>query len=223
MGGRCWVVAILIGLGLGTPAVHAGPWARGKGQTFLTFSLSYDLSSATFWQSAYAERGLTDRATLIVDQGASPEGAFQLSARYSRRLWPEADWASSWSLGVIWRDQEPGVVGGLAVGRGLELAGKDGWITADVSALATAHRAQVTADLTFGLTLDNGVKLYGQMLGKSAVYSPVTGVADIPPEVRIGVNAAVPLRDGLLLDLGASHGLHPGGSGKVKLGLWMTF
>ena len=174
------------------------------------------------WQSAYAERGLSDRATLIVDQGASPDGAFKLSARYARTLWPEADWASSWSLGAVWRDEDVGVIGGLAVGRGLEIAGRNAWVSGEFSTQATAHRVLGNADLTLGVTLDNGVKLYGQMLAEAEMQIAPPVITSNRPEVRLGLNAAIPLREGLLIDIGASHGIPQGGS-KLKLGLWVSF
>ena len=53
---------------------------------------------------------------------------------------------------------------------------------------------------------------------------PITyTITRYPPEVRLGLNAAIPIAKKTWLDVGLSRGVQEGGSTRIKLGLWRQF
>ncbi|WP_407492034.1 hypothetical protein [Pseudooceanicola sp. MF1-13] len=229
-----WIWILTIG------AAVAGPWPRGDGQHYLSFALSQDVDAGQPWQSLYHEWGVTDRTTLILRQGTSFDGKVNLLAAISRDIWPGRRVKLAWSLGAGLHENDPAAMAGLSVGRSFQIAGRAAWLATEFQALATRKVIVGTTEVTVGVTTARGIKFYGQLSSRHFLHDPapvtvvippgpffgpppVTTITWFPPEVRLGLNASIPVREGLAIDLGISQGVQQGGTRRVKLGITAEF
>lgn len=221
-------------------AAQAGPWPRGKGNQYLSFSATYDLKTNAPWQSIYYEWGIQERTTLIINQGMSFDGSFQFMAAISRDVFPKKRIRLAWAIGFGVVDGQPTGSLGLSIGRDFQLAGLNGWIASEFVVLANQQKIIGKPEFTIGIAMQNGTKVYGQVMSEHTLHNPapivvnlppgpffgpppITTITLYPPEVRLSVSAMIPIRKNFFIDVGLSHGVQEGGTPKVKLGLVKSF
>ncbi|KGM49624.1 hypothetical protein ATO9_06295 [Pseudooceanicola atlanticus] len=232
-----WKAAIIWICLAGT--AFAGPWPRGKGNHFISASLAYDIGGSGVSPSYYHEMGLSPRTTLILEYSKAFSGGDRVIARLSRSfeldrlnllvgLTAGAGHVSGDAAGVL----------GLSAGRDITLLGMSGWASGAVIAEATKAEIVGKGELTLGINARNGAKYYAQVSGTTYLNPaptisivrplwwspPITyTITRYPPEVRLGLNAAIPIAKKTWLDVGLSRGVQEGGSTRIKLGLWRQF
>lgn len=175
--------------------------------------------------------GINDRATFSLSQGSSLAGASRLIAGYARDIRSGRDLPATWMLGVGVVDGDATAVAGLALGRNLQVAVHAGWIVADTKVELRRDALLAKTELTLGLTLPQGTKLYAQALGETDLTDSArklglplaAGGPPVPTTLRLGLNAAIPLRDGLHLDMGLSQGVLSSLTSRARIGIWLAF
>lgn len=219
---------ILLAVLLAGPA-HAGAWARGQGQVFLSTALSFPtdilnrtanepFDPGTVAYSLYGEYGLSDRVTLGFDAylGAGSQ-ADEVIFLFSHALRPpDARHQMSWSLGLGQRRDNgaaPLTRFGLHWGKGHS----HGWFSADGYVTSVNDTVDVKADLTAGWNVTPRIGLIAQVqTGKTA---------DGPAYARLAPSLVWSLgSDGKTrLELGAEYGVVNVGDKRLTLGVWRSF
>lgn len=213
------VLAFAIAL-LAIPA-GAGPWPRGKGETFLSFSGQAEEPDAAgrvkIVFSSYAEHGLTPRLTLGLDLFGDGTRMSKAIAFLRRPLLQERqEWKLAGEVGLGQVDGLNVLRPGLSLGRGVRILGRHGWITLDTRAVLLMDHVRVwEADLTLGLSAMDRLKLIVQLQGGA----PDAGRAHL----RVAPSAVWRFGPGRHLELGVSTGLDGHTPDGLKLGMWLEF
>lgn len=234
-------LALLLLVCLTAPGALAGPWPRGKGETFLSFAVEY--SDSRDYGGLYAEHGLTENLTLGLDLGTTSSDA-QKAIAFAR--WPIGETAGPLRMSVQfgigyaerWRTppfklvikgggplpplpaprpkMRPVVQTGLSVGRGLELLGHNGWVTLDTS-------AEIDEDLASHFAADATLGLRGRK-GHMVIVQLQTGATDagdtwakLAPSYVLELSASQHLEMGLVAGLAGDNDI------AARLGLWQKF
>lgn len=215
------MVRVVLLLMMWATSVGAGPWPRGAGQQFLSFSVTSDGGAPGV--AAYGEHGLSDRMTLVFSASRTRGGPPRAMVSIARDLWPDRTWRHGWALGLGLHDGDAAARGALAIGRGVRIMGLDGWISGETEVIGTATAIETRAEATLGVTTGGALKLWTQL--------SVTGDMQIRPllaparltEVRAGLGAALPVGATTWVTLKASQGLDRGGTARISLGIWAEF
>lgn len=213
-------LALLL-LCLGGPA-FGGAWPRAKGTHFQNIVLRYDMprgSEGGFLRlNIFHEAGVSDKLTFAFDLSHSLSGYERAMAFLIRDLPFGPDgFSTTWSLGVGIVGGEPAGRVGAAIGHGITRGDWSIWFSGEgaVEALRNGGGIAAKFDATIGAAAPQGIKYYLQAFSG---YSGRNG-----PELRIGGAAALPLKDGLYLDVGASRELVADRRTRFKLGIWREF
>ncbi|WP_405403316.1 hypothetical protein [Paracoccus sp. Ld10] len=214
--------------------VHAGPWPREVGRTFVSLSGEYNRANNSY-ASLYAEYGLTPRTTLGMELGRADQ------AETSAILWLQRAlddgqgsnrFAMQSGVGVIRRDADtlPVVQGALSWGRGFSR----GWVTAQVLAKMTGSAPDprmterpsfaasfltpervIKTDLTVGLRPRDGLMVINSLWLEhrqdedSSARLMSSLVFDVPGPVQV--------------ELGMVNPLSGPAEQAVRLGTWLEF
>lgn len=231
-----WRVLVILTC-LAAPAV-AGPWPRGTGQQYLSFSATVDAGTPGI--SLYHEWGLSDRLTLISSASYSQGGQPRAMISASHLLFSTEHWRASVAAGAGVHDGEIAARGAISVGRGIQYFGFPGWLTAEFQAIATPTRIEGRAEGTLGFNTPGGMKIYSQVAVTGNIHRPAPVIIDLrpvpfpgpptvititryPPEVRSSIAAAIPVGRKSWLDIGVSKGFQDGGTTRISFGLWKEF
>ncbi|MGJ8546464.1 MAG: hypothetical protein ACSHWZ_13550 [Sulfitobacter sp.] len=184
-----WVIC---GLLLTAPALDAGPWLREKGKTFsansFTINAYLETSSGT-----YIEHGLSPRMTIGVDVSqyrsftALPSGSATLFLRRSL-VAQDRPFKLAYELGAgtDWHGAAyaPHLKTALSYGRGLQWAGKSGWMTFEAAVIwdIAQDRHEVKFDSTLGLDFTDH---FTGMLQLYLSHQDSTGFATLAPSLLL--------------------------------------
>lgn len=204
---------------LAGPAL-AGAWPRGEGRQFIAGSYRLHVTPDDRLRSMayYHELGVSASGTLVLDIGQSVSGEAKAVASLRYVLVPEKnDRHLAWDMGLGWIGSAATLRLGAAYGKGFAWARGRGWFNVDVAGFSTPDftGAHLQMDVTFGLSFGDGPKVYAQLLSGKPWEAP--GFA------WLGASAAIGLRPGLRLDIGAFHELVSGDEYRFKLGFWHEF
>lgn len=182
--------------------VFAGPWMRPVGETFVSFSS--EIHDGTDWNGLYAEYGISDRATFVLDAGVAEEGRERIAIASLRTpLWDRGAQRLAVTFGAGAGETKgdlmahPVVQVALNWGMGFET----GWATVDVTARETPYYNGATRkmDATVGYNLWASYSIIGQAqydgprdkdeqwrvsLGWAQHFGPVTVAVDVGQRLR---------------------------------------
>lgn len=254
---RCHVATFLTGAALwlaaGTLPGLAGPWARGAGEAFLSFSVSAQGGAAALsrgdgaldrYASLYGEYGLGHGLTLgaQVGRGETPrEGALFL--RYTL-TGTDAPWQIALDGGVGLRVETATADRrflrlGVAIGRGfggmdrprwwLPLRHEGGWVALDVIGMLDVETREPTwqAEATLGLALSDRLRV--MLTLKTEEWPGSAPIHSLTPSAAWALSDRVTAQLGVRMGLGAdtdvspTPGATPGLTLGLTLGLWHSF
>ena len=232
-----WLVALAAALAVAAPAL-AGPWAREKGQVFLTLSEQHD-SAGESWTGLWAEYGLTPRITLGIDAGRSGQGDGKF-VLWGQRAWVRGEhrFAASLGLGASLVDGEvmPMAQGGASWGRGIATRFGPGWVTIEGRALVTARNIEISqkvdarttaiyaymlpetsgkAEITLGLRPRDKLMIINQLQVEARKQSGI--------EARLASSLVYDLWQPAKVELGIVTPIQGDGEPALKLGMWLEF
>jgi len=223
---RSWFFYLVLGL---FPALaEAGPWAREKGKSFLSFSVTATTptgdigTTPEFFGAFYMERGLGRDLTLGFDTGINQE-MDTTSIMFLRRPVGGTNGANRFALqlgaGTTVSSEGVDYLGqaGASWGRGLETRFGAGWAVLDLSAQyrITAQELVSKADLTFGVKPNERTKIMMQL--QTGKYP------DSDLFVRLVPSVARKIGERTQVELGAQIGLSGDDRVGIKLGTWLEF
>lgn len=201
---------------LAAPPLNAGAWPRGKGDVFAS-ALSYTAAGQTY-SGIYLEYGLTDRLTLGLDLGRGVSGRNKAVAFLRLPLMkPRKGHNLAWELGVGQIANHPVLRPGLSWGKGVSVAGKNGWLSADILSELSLDTGQADhkIDLTFGLNVTDRHKAMVQ-LQAGAQWGDA-------PFLRVVPSVVFDIGQTTKFEFGVTQSLRGDYETGVKLALWMTF
>ncbi len=206
----------------------AGAWPRERGTWFLSSDVRLawpqdttqwaSLGPTSKYYTIYAEYGLPRNLTLGLDLGHSVSGAGKTVA-FLRLALPKfrrsPELSVELGLGVI--DGRAVARPGVSAGLGFDTFGTPSWLAADavVEVVSQPSAADIKLDLTYGVSLENGMKVILQ------VQSGLP--ASNPPFARLAPSIALPVGKNRLAEFGVTYGLRGDDSMGIKLGVWQTF
>lgn len=219
------LIACLISLVMALPAA-AGPWARAEGKVFASTALriTYDpyvlmgMNPPATYTTFYLEYGLGRNMTLGIDAGHSASGAHKalVFLRYTTSLLPEPHLLSL-ELGAGEINGVPTLRPGLSYGRGIDLFGHSGWLTADLMAEITDGFASTNLKLD----LTAGVNLSSRLKGMLQLHGGTHSGAE--PVLRISAGLATQIGDERHVELGIATDLRSFSDMEMRVGLWQEF
>ena len=208
--------------------LSAGAWPRERGTWFLSSDVRLawpqdtsqwvSLQPASNYYTIYAEYGLPRNLTLGLDLGHSVSGAGKTVA-FLRMPLPKfrrgPELSAEFGLGVI--DGRMVARPGISAGLGFATFGTPSWLAADavVEVVSQPSAADLKLDLTYGVTLENGMKVILQL--QSGLP------ASDPSFARLAPSIALPVGKNRLAEFGVTYGLRGDDSMGIKLGVWQTF
>uniref|UniRef100_UPI0035B1051E hypothetical protein n=1 Tax=Paenirhodobacter enshiensis TaxID=1105367 RepID=UPI0035B1051E len=214
-------VLVLCLVASGPVPAAAGPWLRTPGTGFV--SLSREVRpDGTDWSALYAEYGVSERLTAVLDAGSSEAGGGGMAIGSVRvPLWQGGAGrvALGFGLGEGWRDggapSYTVVQGVLSWGRSFERAGRSGWTTLDATVRDTpgAAASERKLDATLGAWMRPGNALIGQ-----AQFSDWNG----GEQLRLGFGWVTRLGP-VSVETGVGQRLRQGRETDLKIGLWVEF
>jgi hypothetical protein len=219
----------LVALLAATSQAQAGPWPRGEGETFLSFSgfvttpMDQIGADTQGFASVYLERGMRHELTFGLDAGVAEGGAFSafvfmkkpdLKQSETHRFALRLGAGASGEAGEI---QDATAVFGAYWGRGFTSRFGSGWATLDVQAHYGLISGDVIAkaDATIGIKPNDRLKVMMQLQ---------TG--DYPgadPFLRLAPSVAWALTEGHHIELGGQVGLIGDDRVGLKIGTWLEF
>lgn len=208
-------LAMILWLVLTGPAL-AGAWPRGKGNVFVAGS-TYVMSSGAY-TGLYAEWGVTDRLTLGLDLGRGVSGQDKAVAFVQAPLMrPVAGHRFAWQIGAGVIAGDTVIRPGLSWGKGIDWAGRPGWVALDMVAEMRTETLAIDAktDLTLGVSISDARKIMLQF------QSGVQFGDD--PFLRIVPSMTFALSDHARLEIGLSHSLRGASDSGLKIGVWLSF
>jgi hypothetical protein len=208
-------LTILFWLVLSGP-LWAGAWPRGKGNVFAS-GYTYAVPSGTY-TGLYGEWGLTDKLTLGIDVGRGVSGQDKAVAFLRAPLIaPLAGHRFAWEIGAGRIAGDTVIRPGLSWGKGLDWAGRSGWVALDtVAELRTNSLAvDAKADLTLGLNINDARKLMVQIQA-GAQFGDT-------PFLRIVPSMTFALSDRSQVEFGISQSLRGDYETGIKAALWWQF
>ncbi|RWR31994.1 hypothetical protein D2T31_03285 [Sinirhodobacter populi] len=234
------ILFALLALGLATQTATAGPWPRTPGDLFLTFGREIRDSGA--WESVYAEYGISERMTFVLDAGQSKEGGWLGYAALRMPVWdsgaqrvamsfgfglehskydaltPEMALAPLAAKGLISADGATYAMLQTAIGWGMgfDTALGGGWSTVDATLrrAVSDEREQRKLDAAVGLNLRETRAVFGQVQ-----YSDPRV---IDPQIRIGAGWVEKFGQ-ISVEAGVGKHLRHDKDTDLKLGLWLEF
>lgn len=199
---------------------QAGPWLRGEGEGFLSYSLTLEevdeTAASDGYASVFAEYGVTPNLTLGIDLGTDENGFF---TAFAFALLPlsrdQIKVAFEMGAGVI--DGDAALRPGLSLGTGFTAMGRPGWFTIDARGeiMADDGDATFSSDLTLGITPRPSTKLILQL--------QQGGPMSDPDYMRLAPSIVWETGPGRHLELGATAGLKNAEAYGIKLGFWRSF
>lgn len=217
---RCLILALTL-LPWLSPVAMAGPWPRATGEGFLALSGQTEGPDdfGFYRQSAslYSEYGLTDRLTLGLDLNGD---TLRMSKAIVFLRWPagppERALKLAVELGAGVVEEEAALRPGLSLGRGISLAGRQGWLALDTRvALRGGGKTTYESDATFGVSTGARTKLILQI--QSGLSDGGTGYARFAPSL------VYEIRSGQHVELGLIAPISGEGENGFRLGLWRQF
>ena len=225
---RASLIAGILILLMKTPA-FAGPWARGEGEVFLSFSYELttdrdgnDLTDVDHAATIYGEYGIARKTTFGVDLFRNLSAADQTAIVFLRRTLSQSgathQFAVSFGLG---RESDPTGSEALSLlgaswGRGIDTRFGPGWATVDAQArLRSSGGTETKIDATLGVSPTDDWKLIGQL------QFDATSGSD--PTARLQTTAVRRISPALNIEFGVLYGLHNDSRTGLKSGLWLEF
>ena len=162
---RRTLLACLVIAAIAAPA-DAGPWPRGKGNSFFAASVRAQQDSKRTYQpniAYYHETGINDRLTFGADIGGSIAGLDKAVVFVSTHLPTQGIWAVGLDFGGGVISEEPVVRPAISFGRKFDHNG--GWLTAEagVEYFPRIQETDWKFDVTYGFVKREGLKYYVQM------------------------------------------------------------
>lgn len=239
-GRTAWALAVLC-LSVAALPASAGPWARGEGDVFLSFTITGQEERAAilsgFLQpepalSAYGEYGLGGGLTAGLDLGWGEDARMAIVFLQRTLTPPEAAWQVALDAGAGMRLAEgqeatPLLRVGASLGRGFgdwetTLAGiglghDGGWITLDTAAFLDADGGEAIwqAELTLGATLGDRVR--GILALKAEEWPGSEAMVTARPSVVLSIGEGTSLQAGVTAPLRGSDAFG------ASLSLWREF
>ncbi|QPM91860.1 hypothetical protein [Pseudooceanicola algae] len=214
---RAATFLIGIATSLGVGQAQAGAWPRGEGNHFVSSAVYLHQGKDSDWTSLtyFHEYGLTPDLTIGADIGGAISDVGKAVLFLAYPLPPMFGLNIGGQIGIGTVDRQPVLRPGISFGRGSEKP--SGWIVTDavLEYFIDDQTYDWKVDTTFGLNVTEGLKLYGQ-IQSGQIYGDL-------PYARLEGSAAVRLRPGLDLDLGASSGLYNSDDLRLKIGIWRSF
>ena len=201
---------------------QAGPWMRGDGETFLSFSIETEFErgitdGSELYGSIYAEHGLTDRLTLGLD-ASTHKNALSKTIGFLR--WPVGStdrtlrMAAEFGLGT--EGDTFAMRPGFSIGRGLQAGDTPGWITVDSRAIfVDSFDGRLDTDITLGLKPNDRTKLMVQL----QTGLPWNGDA----YAKLAPSYAHEITPGRHIEVGFVAGVAEADDFKLKIGFWHKF
>ena len=201
---------------LAAAPLHAGAWPRGKGKAFVS-ALTYATEFDTY-TGLYAEWGVSDRLTFGLDLGRAVSGNAKAVGFLRLHMGDDSRRTRlAWEMGLGRIDGRAVLRPGVNWGRGLRLAGRDGWVAADSVAevFLDTGEIDVKTDLTFGLALT---------ARQSAMIQLQAGARHgDDPFLRLVPSVVSDIGRNTRLELGITQSLLGARETGVKLAVWMAF
>ncbi|MEM6588702.1 MAG: hypothetical protein AAF641_09670 [Pseudomonadota bacterium] len=226
------VLLILLALTIsGITSVSAGPWPRGEGEGFLSFSLDLDAEEfSDNFVSFYLEYGLSRNRTLVIDRQETGNeiGKTFVALRFPLGP-PERPLKLAYDFGLGAVDDHVAARFGLSIGRGWSI-GEDirekpfqrkgqwsGWWSIDTRTLVFDDGVNgiFETDLTFGVQLTQRIKSISQLQGGAPFREDTYA--------KIAQSFAYQVSDTRHYILGITAGIHEVDDLQVNLGLWQDF
>lgn len=207
------------------PSVRAGAWLRAKGAGFTSTSVSTN-KARELSTSFYFEYGLSEKITLGadisygVDRTAFQEGSGIAFLRFPLGPTDQTHkFAAHVGVGARYLTgfYLPAAEAGLSWGRGIEWAGRYGWVNVDTSfnSAQSPTDDRIKIDGTFGLGLTERSKVMLQMFNTiegGTTYSKIAPSYLFAPgggKTTFQLSAEVPVSGG--------------GETSLKIGIWREF
>jgi hypothetical protein len=217
---------VLLALVHGTTA-QAGPWLREKGSTFTSTSISSSLGRDAN-SSGYLEFGITPDTTVGLDLGFSQNrtgrklafGTLFIRRQLGGTAGPSR-WAYELGIGGTYagaaQPVEPHVKTGLSYGRGIQLAGKSGWLVTDAAVLWELEQDDhvTKIDTTLGLNFSDQ---FSGMVQLNFARQGSETFTFLEPSLVIA-----PFDTGLKIQAGIVAPLDEPDNSALKLGIWQEF
>ncbi|HEY0213189.1 MAG TPA: hypothetical protein VGC40_06330 [Paenirhodobacter sp.] len=226
---------------LAAQGVAAGPWPRAPGGFFA--AISREMRDGGDWDALYAEYGLTQRLTFVLDAGRATRGggwravaalrmpvltwgrqqvAISLGAGLERPNdldLPADGVLSSLALaGLAPLDSTvyPAIQTGISWGMGFDTVYGAGWATVDASLrrMPDLEAEERKLDLTLGLNLRPSSAVIGQI--------QYADPRIVDPQIRLGLGWVEHFGP-MALEAGVGKRLRHDGEADVKVGLWVEF
>lgn len=208
---------LLTSLCLSGHAAVAGPWMRPVGEGFV--SVSREMREGTDWTALYAEYGISDHATFVLDAGHAEVGREQIAVASLRvPIWQGGAQRFAFTFGAGMGKKEGDLfahsVAQAALNWGIGFS--KGWATVDLTARETPRYDDATRkmDATLGYNVWSSSSVIAQ-----AQYDHPRDKAE---QLRVSLGWAQhfgPVT--VALDLGQR--LRQNRESDVKLALWLTF
>lgn len=217
---RVLLLICLCGLLAALPVrmAQAGPWPRGKGDTFLSFSWERDILHDRGYATLYGEYGLSDRLTLGLDIGAGP-GGLDKAITFARIPFAQAPGGMrlALELGTGVQDSRPVLRPAMSFGRGIDIAGRSGWLVLDIRATVFQDRFDTAweSDLTLGLDTTARIKTTLQL----QAGQPAQGDAYL----KLAPSWVIQGPPGRHIEIGVVTGLRNSRALAAKIALWHEF
>lgn len=221
------IAASLVFSSLALGGAQAGPWLRGKGSSFLSFSVSAT-PNLDARGAAYLEFGITATSTVGLDLGYSRSNTgseLGYGTLFIRRAIGPSDWSNKFAyelgLGATYGgptyEMHPHLKTGLTWGRGFQIHGKGGWLTADAAVLWDFdHNEHVKKiDTTVGF---NFTDTTAGIIQFNFAHQADEAFGFLEPSFVFSPN-----KSGLKIQLGLSTPFDEPDQTALKLGLWQEF
>jgi len=198
--------------------LHAGPWLREKGESFLSFSLEADLLEGGDFAAFYGEYGWSERTTVGLDLGGH-SGEMSKALIFVRRHFGTAPGGMllAVELGSGLAGGDRALRPGLSFGRGFDWKGHSGWLVLDARALILDEGRETAweGDLTFGFRAFRQSRAILQLQARQ----PVSGDA----QIKLAQSWVIERAPGRHLEIGMTAGIRNSDALALKLALWHSF
>lgn len=218
-------IAALIVILASAPVSEAGAWLREKGKGFAANSASTNENRDTSF-SSYFEYGITDNRTLGLDISygfeltGKEEGSGIAFIRFPLGPTDQTNrfaWHAGLGTRYLNREFYPAAELGISWGRGVNVGQWWGWANVDASINKSQSpiETRVKIDGTFGLPLNNRVKLMAQVFN---TFQGGDTYTKLSPSLLL-----IAGRNKTTLQLSAEIPAAGGGDTFIKVGIWNEF
>ncbi|MEI4260244.1 hypothetical protein [Roseovarius sp. D0-M9] len=210
-----YALALLAALTLAPAPAAAGPWLRGAGEGFLSWTVKVqDDDDAKWYGTLYTEYGINPDLTVGLDLGSDEDGGHKALAFVLMPVSREGLHVA-FELGAGTLDDGAALRPGLSVGRGLDWGQFGGWWALDTRLQITGGATDLAIDATLGVTLWEGTMVIGQLQEGGPLTDPdfLRGTASVVWQSAPGHH----------IEVGLSTALKDAEDFGLKIGMWHSF